>query len=132
MKTLSAETVATVLDLIYQNATRTDQKTLGELAKQANISYQPFRKIVSCLENLQLLFLEGNKHKTFRWNKDKAGVNPSMVRKVHETYTGTTCTKEPKLTVEKAIAYLSAHDWHGTLTRTYQDGLITHTETINA
>lgn len=136
MKTLSTEKIAVVLDLVYYNATHCNQIGLTELAKKAKVSYNPFRAIIKHLQDLNLLFIEGSNRKpTFRWNKEKAGVNTAMVRKIYELYTNkphTPSKKEPKIkyTLDKCIEYLQSRGWSGTLTRVKESGLIKTIEEV--
>ncbi|MEE1176190.1 MAG: hypothetical protein U0K71_04225 [Paludibacteraceae bacterium] len=137
MKHLPQHKVALVLDTVYYNATHSNQKSFKELAKQLQISYQPFRKVLSHLEDLQLLIIEGERRKTtYRWNGDKSPVNPMMIRHVYELYTGETgnvitpVTKTPKINTEICVKYLTEKGWSGFLTRTHVEGLIQIREKI--
>lgn len=133
MKTLTQEKVALVLDLVYYNATHSHQKSFTELAIQAKISYSPFRRVVAILEEMDLLKITGACRSTsYYWNKEKAGVNSSMVRKVHELYIGKPVDETPKhkLTVERAVKFLQESGWSGKLERSFTEGLISTTEVI--
>lgn len=137
MKHLPQHKVALVLDTVYYNATHSNQKSFKELAKQLQVSYQPFRKVLSHLEDLHLLIIEGERRKTtYRWNGEKSPVNPMMVRKIYELYTGetgntvTSVTKTPKINTELCVKYLTEKGWSGTLVRQHNEGLIQVTESI--
>lgn len=137
MKHLPQHKVALVLDTVYYNATHSNQKSFREIAAQLNISYQPFRKVLSHLEDLDLLKIEGERRKTtYRWNGDKSPVNPMMIRHVYELYTGetgnsvTSITKTPKINTELCVKYLTEKGWTGILTRQHSEGLIQVTESI--
>jgi predicted transcriptional regulator len=137
MKHLPQHKVALVLDTVYYNATHSNQKSFREIASQLNISYQPFRKVLSHLEDLQLLIIEGERRNTtYRWNGDKSPVNPMMIRHVYELYTGetgnsvTSITKTPKINTELCVKYLTEKGWSGTLVRQHSEGLIQVTESI--
>lgn len=137
MKHLPQHKVALVLDTIYYNATHSNQKSFREIASQLNISYQPLRKVLSHLEDLDLLKIEGERRNTrYRWNGDKSPVNPMMIRHIYELYTGetsgpvTSVTKTPKINTELCVKYLTEKGWTGILTRQHSEGLIQVTESI--
>lgn len=136
MKPITTEKVSIVLDLVYYNATHSNQVSLSELAKRAKISYNPFRTIVKHLEDMNLLFIEGTRRKpSFRWNTDKSPVTTSMVRHVYQLYTGevstTQSTNKPcKINTELCVKYLTEKGWSGMLTRQHNEGLIQVTESI--
>lgn len=132
---ISKEKVEFVLDTIYKNSNKSNQKSFTEIAKQAELCYPTVRKIISVLQSMSLLTVTGEKAATsYHWNPEKSAVNSLMVQKVIELYDdapSVTSITSTKLTVEKAVNFLQSKGWTGTLTKSYKDSLITYTETIN-
>ena len=134
MKTVSQEKVELILDILYHNSDKTQQKSFHEIARQAKLSYNPVRKVIAIMQNMHILIVEGTrKNTTYRWAPDRAGVNPSMIRKVYELYTGGEMIEksvENKLTVEKAVNFLIKHGWSGRIEKSYREGIKILTEVI--
>lgn len=134
MKTISQEKVELILDILYHNSDKVQQKSFHEIARQVKLSYAPVRKVITIMQNMQILIVEGSrKNTTYRWAPDRACINPSMIRKVYELYTGGEMIEksvENKLTVEKAVNFLIKHGWSGKIEKSYREGIKMLTEVI--
>lgn len=132
MSKLTQTQVETILDILYTDSGKSNQTCFKHIAKLTNLSYPVVRKVVSVLQDMNVLSVTGERRQTsYRWSHDKAHANPSMARKVLEVYSDfKPASSTPKLSTEICIAYLQRKGWNGTLTKSYKDGYVMHTETI--